>query len=78
MKTMIIMKIWCVRWSNTLKIYFFIYSDFFAVGGESDMGSTRPDMNWHSTHGDRDNSYPGKLETNYYYFKKFSDLFFYH
>lgn len=40
---------------------FRIYSDFFAVGTETDpMGSTRPDMNWHSTHGDRDNSYPGE------------------
>jgi hypothetical protein len=29
------------------------------VGTEGDpMGSTRPDMNWHTTHGDRDNFYP--------------------
>lgn len=27
------------------------------MGTETDpMGSTRPDMNWHSTHGDRDNN----------------------
>ena len=29
------------------------------MGTETDpMGSTRPDMNWHTTHGDRDNLYP--------------------